>query len=489
MTMTLSPKWPFAAALIAALAAPVLSPFARAASADEPAIESDYRIVGGELVTNPKAWPWQVAVYHKPFLCGGSIISERWVLTAAHCVFNKDGPKVPADQFLVIEGTTDLDGKDGRVLKVKRVVTKNESFDFKTHADDVALLELVEPAVSTPVPLARSADAALEAPGRPAVVTGWGRLLFAVQDENGKWMNPLTKQPLSDDQVNTSKLRQVELPLVGWEACRDAFKEVKEKRPDAVGTIDNGNICAGVPEGKKDSCQGDSGGPLVARTADNLYVQIGVVSWGLGCALPGFPGVYARVSQYESWVREQTSIQQDKPSPEAQQVAENTFTGKNPAGLQVAFAQGTQVRIGQRAQFRVTTREAGYLLLLDVTPDGAVTQIYPSQLSVRSQLGARVVANRVVPDRPLLLPDPAKPYEGFDFEVDPPAGQGLLVAILSDQPIKWLKNPAKPRSFESRAEALGFIAAIADALARDLEVEGRDKPRVSVVMTKYAVVQ
>ena len=484
--MTHSPHWPFAVALLALVAVPGLTPVAHAAD-DGPAIESDYRIVGGEVVSNPKAWPWQVAVTHGGSLCGGSVINERWVLTAAHCVFMKNGQMVPESEFLIIEGTQDLRSKERRALKVKRVLPKNRNFSFVTFEDDIALLELVEPAVSTPVPLARTADAELETPGRPAVVTGWGKLVYAEKDNNEKWVHQLTGETLTDDQVFSTKLRQVEVPLVGWEMCRDIFKVVREKYPDKIGTISKATLCAGLPEGKKDSCHGDSGGPLVARTADNLFVQIGVVSWGIGCALPGFPGVYTRVSEFESWVREQTGIKQDQPSQETQPAVDNAFGAENPAGLQVDFAQGTQVKIGQRAQFRVSARAAGYLLLVDVAPDGGVTQIFPSQLSMRSRLGARVASNRIEPGRPFLVPDPSNPYEGFDFVVDPPAGEGRLVAILSDKPIKWLKTPAKPRSFTTRAESLGYIAAVAAAISRDLHVES--KPRISIVVTKYSVVQ
>ena len=123
-------------------------------------------------------------------------------------------------------------------------------------------------------------------------------------------------------------------------------------------------------------------------------------------------------------------------------------------------------------------------MLLDVSPDGGVTQIFPSQLSMRTPLGARRDSNRIEPGRPFLVPNPSNPYEGFDFVIDPPAGEGRLVAILSERPIKWLKTPAKPRSFETRAELLGYVAALAAAISRDLQVEPRNKPRISIAVTR-----
>jgi secreted trypsin-like serine protease len=483
--MTLSPYWPFAAALLAALAAPMLAPVAHAASDDGPAIEG-YRIVGGEVVTDPKAWPWQIALYRHvkgdefAFSCGGSVIAERWVLTAAHCVVPKGTDKpLAASEFLVIEGLR-VKGQGGRQLEVRRVIIPQ--YDPSTHANDIALLELAKAAQSTPVPYAGPGNAELEKPGTDAVVTGWGLLQNAEWNEEKKqWVHRETGQVLTQEQVSDPKLRQVVLPLIGWQACRDAYQ--------GKGGISGANICAGVPEGGKDSCQGDSGGPLVVRNAENFYVQVGVVSWGIGCGVRGIPGVYSRVSAFEGWLKQQTGIQQDQPSQETQPAVDNAFGAENPAGLQVDFAQGTQVRVGQRAQFRVSAREAGYLLLLDVSPDGAVTQIFPNQLSMRTPLGARRDSNRIEPGRPFLVPNPSNPYEGFDFEVDPPAGEGRLVAILSDKPIKWLKTPSKPRSFETRAESLGYVAALAAAISRDLQVEDRSKPRISVAVTKYSVVQ
>jgi secreted trypsin-like serine protease len=488
--MTFSPHWPFAAVLVAALAVPALAPAAHAGSADGPAIDNDFRIIGGTVVTDPKAWPWQIALYRRvsgdkfvPGGCGGSLISDRWVLTAAHCIFPLDlgGKALTEHDVAVLEGTKSF--KDGgRLLPVKRI--EYPEYDGVRRVNDIALLELAQPAQSTPVPLAQPQNADLEKPGGNAVVTGWGTMQDADWDKIKKqYIHRQTHQPIPADQVETIDLRQVEVPLVGWEACRDAYKGKSKAE------ISKDNICAGVPEGGKDSCQGDSGGPLVIRNAENFYVQVGVVSWGGGCGMAGLPGVYTRVSAFEGWLREKTSIQQDRPSPESLQAIDNAFAGQNLAGLQVDFAQGTQVKVGQRAQFRVTTREPGYLLLLDVTPDGAMTQIYPSQLSLRSPLGARVASNRIMPGRPFLVPDPSNSYEGFEFEVEPPVGEGRLVAILSDRPLKWLKTPSKPRSFDTRAESLGYIAAIAAAISRDLQVESRDKPRISVAVTKYSVVQ
>src|SRR5205807_773358 len=118
-----------------------------------------------------------------------------------------------------------------------------------------------------------------------------------------------------------------------------------------------------------------------------------------------------------------TGISQDKPSAEAPQVADSALGQDNPAGLAVSFIQGTSLRIGQKVHVRVTTRQSGYLVLLDISPGGGVTQIFPSALSLRSPLGSQPRSNLVEPGRPLLVPTPSNnSYEGFEFEINAPAG-------------------------------------------------------------------
>src|SRR5262249_35037007 len=143
--MMFSPHRAFAAALLAALVTPSLAPVANAAS---DTIE-DYRIVGGALVTDPKAWPWQVALYRHikgddyAQACAGSISAERWVLTAAHCVVPKGADKpLAASEFLVVEGIQQL-GRGGRQIEVKRVIIPE--YNPKSQSNDIALLELAKP--------------------------------------------------------------------------------------------------------------------------------------------------------------------------------------------------------------------------------------------------------------------------------------------------------------------------------------------------------
>jgi secreted trypsin-like serine protease len=454
----------------------------------------DLRIVGGEEVSNPQARPWQVALYRMSdgkmnFLCGGSVISVNWVLTAAHCIIGGSAAK-PGD-YAIVERATQIDfalngdvGHGGRRLAARRIIV-HEGYDAAKSENDIALIELAAPAQATPVPFAWANTSGLEAPGKNAVVTGWGQLREIRRDEQGRPFDAQSGQPVTSANSQLyldNKLRQVELPLVATASCREDYKT-------SAKVIDARTLCAGVAQGGKDSCQGDSGGPLVGRDEKQFFVQIGVVSWGNGCGRAGFPGVYTRVSAFEAWLREKTGIRQDQPSTETQQVADNLLGLSNAAGLSVSIAPGTQLRVGQKMQFRVTTRQAGYLLLFDVSPEGALTQIFPNENSLKSATGKLVNSNRVDPGRPLLVPNPANPYEGFEMSVDPPAGEGRVVGVLSEKPTKWLNTPQKPRTFESRSDSLGYLGTLGRVLERGVVVQGRDSPGFSAVVVPYAVVQ
>ena len=121
---------------------------------------------------------------------------------------------------------------------------------------------------------------------------------YLVDLVTGYLVDALTSRPVPWSDVQSSKLMEVELPLVGEQTCRDAY-------PDA--TIDHRTLCAGMRRGRKYSCQGDSGGPLVVRD-DDTWVQAGVVSWGVSCANPGRFGVYTRVGAFADWIRAETGL-------------------------------------------------------------------------------------------------------------------------------------------------------------------------------------
>ena len=251
------------------------------------------RIIGG-VESVPGAWPSQVALLlHKVAdrnqaqFCGGTVLSASWILTAAHCVFEEDGTVTPARQIDVLAGTQDLT-TGGERIAVKEVRV-HAGFSLSTLHYDVALLRLDHPTQAPAMPIVAQGKGI--APGTDLVTSGWG--------------NQSATQ--SDFPI---KLRDVHVPYVSDSACRAAYPP----GPDEV-LLDT-MFCAGiVGVGGKDSCNGDSGGPISAKLG-GVYTQIGIVSWGLVCADPTFPGVYTRLSAFTNSIKGQIryGAQPDAPS-------------------------------------------------------------------------------------------------------------------------------------------------------------------------------
>jgi secreted trypsin-like serine protease len=432
--------------------------------------QTSTRIVGGERAENGN-WPWQVVLYirdnngHFAMACGGSLIQQGWVLTAAHCV-NSLAP----EDYAIVEGTSHIDSLlqkkgSGRKVLIRRVV-RHEGYNAQTHENDVALLELDTPALAKPVRLAFAEQSPLETPGTMATVTGWGTLQAI---RNGRDVKTGEIVVPDDPKYFTNELMQVEIPLVSEEDCLKSYPGSK---------MDRRMICAGLPEGGKDSCQGDSGGPLVAKDVDGEYRQIGVVSFGRQCAAKEAFGVYARVSAFQDWLRQNTKLPlvadgtpPKQPVPDAVVPASTPSTVTNSAGVAVSFTQGETLRVGQNIQFKATTAKPGFLVLIDIGPDGQMTQIFPNTRSLTTPTGKRPKANFIESGREVVVPDPKNPYEGFKFTADPPAGEGMLVAILSADPLKSVPLPNAPTTM-SRAEALDFLTKVSDELGRAIEVVG-----------------
>ena len=266
---------------------------------------ADVRIVGGEA-TSQREWPWQIALFLRAggrefYTCGGSLIAPNWVLSAAHC-FQAETSKNP-DDWTVASNVGKLTyvglPAGATTRRVKRLVV-NERYDTNTHENDVALLELAQPLQGSTIAPQMVPDRALET-NRPATVTGWGltRWLVPQKDQQGRvtgFVDGSTNQPIDLAKAQSPDLHKVAIPLVDVTQCAAAY--------GAQGTtIDRRNLCAGMPEGGKDSCQGDSGGPLMTQTASGEWRQIGVVSFGIGCAIKGKPGVYTRVSAFSDWIK------------------------------------------------------------------------------------------------------------------------------------------------------------------------------------------
>lgn len=272
------------------LAPPLLIPLVAPGAHAE---QMEPRIIGGET-TSTTQWPWMTALVYRSSassydgqFCGASLIHPRWVLTAAHCFLDRNDEIDTSVEVDAVIGRTDLTGGDGRRIEVSRIVV-NPGYTPANDDGDIALLELAE-AVSdvTPVRLPGPIYGThFAVDGSQATVLGWGN----------------ASATGTDYPENLQKLGQ---PLVDSATCQSAYTS----RP-----ITDNMLCAGDGLGGRDSCQGDSGGPLVISGADGASVQVGVVSFGEGCAQPDTYGVYARVSRYAQWISDTTCSAGEKPA-------------------------------------------------------------------------------------------------------------------------------------------------------------------------------
>jgi secreted trypsin-like serine protease len=489
------------------------------------------RIVGGDP-TSQNEWPWQNALYfrspdgHQYFDCGGSLIAPNWVLTAAHCFA---GTRKPEDWTVVTNiAKISADGiPEGSLQrKVARVVV-HEQYDTESHANDIALLQLAEPLPNTTISLQLTGDKTIEGADRSVTVIGWGRTRWLQQRKdaqgNSVWIDGMTQQQVNPSNFQSPELRKASIPLVDVEKCAKMEQGIKGV------VVDARVLCAGLPEGGRDSCQGDSGGPLMTQIDSDHWRQIGVVSVGLHCGEVKLPGVYTRVSAFGDWIRgvvggdlvvaaqtpsppggQPTSPPDAQPSsppdaqptspPDAQPTSPPNAQPTSPpdaqptsppdaqsgppapakapisdpaldnaAGLTIAFEQGDDVKVGDIVDYRATTQKPGYLAIFDATPDGKLTQIYPNALSLRSPTGA-LESTRMDPSRPVVVPNYKNPYRGFNVRITEPRGEGTMVAVLSEKPISALDTPDKPKTFATPQAARAAIRRIHDELARNLGV-------------------
>jgi hypothetical protein len=202
--------------------------------------------------------------------CGGAIIDEWWVLTAAHCAGGGPGA------YTLVAGDHNIQDSDGNEQsRTVQTVILHPQYDDNTIDNDAAMMK-----VSTPFefndrvqPVTR-AFFGEEFEGE-SVAIGWG----ATSEGGG----------------SPAVLHHVTVPLVSTDACNSAYNPHGYEITDAM-------ICAG--EGGKDSCQGDSGGPMMCSDFTGNWVHCGIVSWGIGCAREGYPGVYARTSHFDQFIKD-----------------------------------------------------------------------------------------------------------------------------------------------------------------------------------------
>ncbi len=280
----------------------LLFPLALLFDGHAPALAADTNMVVGGKPVPPDKYPWQVRLYESMDdtvgFCGGSIIADQWVLTAAHCLVDVTDP----NDVVVGYGSTDRE----KTTKVAAAAIFVDKAYLAGQKADLALIKL-----KAPIPNARSigvadpaADKDLLPDGAAVTVIGWGATWDTAAFDGFMHdikANRSTRKLFSSRQINAPQLlHEVEIKVIDPQSCKATYQALNY--PDW--SIGETEICATDPEGGKDSCYGDSGGPLVVPAHNSAgYVQVGIVSWGPQCGNPMYPGVYTRVSSFTDWIR------------------------------------------------------------------------------------------------------------------------------------------------------------------------------------------
>uniref|UniRef100_A0A1B6G6F2 Peptidase S1 domain-containing protein n=1 Tax=Cuerna arida TaxID=1464854 RepID=A0A1B6G6F2_9HEMI len=240
-------------------------------------INPQLRIVNGSNA-GVGEFPFMCALYYKGyFTCGATILSEEWILTAAHCVYDRD-----ESEFSVLTGTNNLLDPNGIETYVSQVIIY-ENYQYTINqVDDIALLKLTVALefdnLTQPVTLSHPNG---DPPTNSAVVVmGWG-------------VNKYKGNPMQ-------YLQKATIDLYSNPACQAVYE------PYGINILST-NLCAGTPDGGIGQCTGDSGGPVVVEGSPS--VQIGIISFSAKpCGIKGFPGVNTRVSQFIDWIKNKTDL-------------------------------------------------------------------------------------------------------------------------------------------------------------------------------------
>ncbi|KAM7178054.1 trypsin I-P38-like [Macrochelys suwanniensis] len=220
----------------------------------------DDKIVGG-YTCSKNSLPYQASLNIGYHFCGGALINSRWVVSAAHCYKSSIQVRLGEHNLAVNEGT------EQNINSAK--VIRHPSYSYSTLNNDIMLIKLASAATLNSYVNTIALPTSCVATGTQCLISGWGNTLSSG-----------TNYP--------DLLQCLKAPVLSSSQCSSAYP----------GQITSNMICIGYLEGGKDSCQGDSGGPV----ACNGVLQ-GIVSWGIGCAQKGYPGVYTKVCNYVSWIQ------------------------------------------------------------------------------------------------------------------------------------------------------------------------------------------
>ncbi len=482
------------------------------------------KIVGGS-VARPADWPGQATLrLHAQdgpvsfYFCGGTAINDRWVLTAAHCLadFTADlgssisdskGGVHPA-RLQVVLGAADLtDVNPDRVYAVERIVIHERYAAAVDRAkklateqqiaeamgriaarfgDDIALVRLARPWAGPVATLALSPHADPRSPpGAQVRVAGFGKTEFNLRKAGVDRFQP--RHGGGEIFAGSRYLLETAVTTIPGNSCRERYK---------AAAIGDGQVCAGLEQGGKDSCQGDSGGPLVAYDGRGCPYQIGVVSWGESCAEKHAYGVYTRVSHYAAWIEKHAGalrgVSSQPGAADGAGLSERELSeaiaqlarllGPAQGRIAAAIRGGNRVAVGRDVVFEAQSTIAGRLLILDINASREVVLIFPNKFVASRDVGLIGARERI-----------SVPGDGYGFtafRAVKPTGRGRLLALLVPREFDVERFAASKdrltRGFEPVDEPPGYLMKLIRQIEKDITQAGKDAAARDRALSRWA---
>jgi Trypsin/Domain of unknown function (DUF4384) len=488
------------------------------------------KIVGGEKARLPD-WPGIATLrLHSEggqvsrYFCGAAAISERWILTAAHCLpsyvahltgaLRNSRGEEHVGRLEVVLGVGDLRTTNAEHVYPVEQVVMHERYRAAVDAafrrpdgeranaleaiapsqgDDIALLKLGRPWRGQLSRISLSATTDPEPAGSAQVrVAGFGYT-------GTQRLNRFTPSAgRGEFYAGSAILLETAVETVAPRTCKSRY---------GTAAIGAGQLCAGLEDGGRDSCQGDSGGPLIMTDAQGCPWQVGLVSWGEGCAERKAWGVYTRISHYADWIQKHTGpLAGAAPVLQASGAAAlspvlleeglkqlETLLGPSKGRLKLGIRGGNRVRLGQQVIFEASSEIAGKLIIIDVNANREVTLIYPNRFVAVADQGRIRAAQQVA------VPGPD--YPGFTaFQAVEPLGKGELLAVVAPEEFdleRFAANKAvvskgfqpvnDPPSFLMRV--IRQIEVALAARARSGGSERAELQRWGYALTRYEIVK